>query len=204
MIICKQSRNPEDDAQGALAAARQFNPKAQPPVLGNITLSRVATAVSFQNLQPSDLTGENFEFLINKYNYGKITWEGQSTSVSRKKRERTASLDYVMFSPKGFTYVDDASWTVNQRKRFETSPNLREDFLVKTDDEVRMAVFDKISILQDPVQGILHILFKIINSNDANCKTKLLLLTSSQFSLKLFDILLIAVVGSERGFFLGL
>ena len=40
MIICKQSRNPEDDAQGALAAARQFNPKAQPPVLGNITLSR--------------------------------------------------------------------------------------------------------------------------------------------------------------------
>ena len=47
MIICKQSRNPEDDAQGALAAARQFNPKAQPPVLGNITLSRVATAVSF-------------------------------------------------------------------------------------------------------------------------------------------------------------
>ena len=88
-------------------------------------------------------------------------------------------LCYVCSLPQGFTYVDDASWTVNQRKRFETSPNLREDFLVKTDDEVRMAVFDKISILQDPVQGILHILFKIINSNDANCKTKLLLLTSS-------------------------
>ena len=117
--------------------------------------------------------------MINKYNYGKITWKDRVRQFHEKK-ERTASLDYVMFSSKGFTYVDDASWTVNQRKRFETSPNLREDFLVKTDDEVRMAVFDKISILQDPVQGILHILFKIINSNiDANCKTKLLLLTSS-------------------------
>ena len=27
LIVCKQSRNPEDDAQGALAAARQFNRK---------------------------------------------------------------------------------------------------------------------------------------------------------------------------------
>ena len=48
MIICKQSRNPEDDAQGALAAARQFNPKAQPPVLGNITLSRALRLCHFR------------------------------------------------------------------------------------------------------------------------------------------------------------
>jgi len=26
IIVCKQSRNPEDDAQGAIGAARQFNP----------------------------------------------------------------------------------------------------------------------------------------------------------------------------------
>jgi len=34
MIICKQSRNPEDDGQGALAAAHSFNPDANPTVLG--------------------------------------------------------------------------------------------------------------------------------------------------------------------------
>jgi hypothetical protein len=34
LIICKQSRNPEDDAQGALAAAKLFNPSAKIPVLG--------------------------------------------------------------------------------------------------------------------------------------------------------------------------
>ena len=169
MIICKQSRNPEDDAQGALAAARQFNPKAQPPVLGNITLSRAATAVSFQNLQPSDLTAGKFEYLINKYNYGKITWKDRVRQFHEKKERRTASLDYVMFSSKGFTYVDDASWTVNQRKRFETSPNLREDFLVKTDDEVRMAVFDKISSLQDPVQGSITFIYylKLLRTTQA-------------------------------------
>lgn len=74
-----------------------------------------------------------------------------------------------MFSPKGFTYVDDASWTVNQRKRFETSPNLREDFLVKTDDEVRMAVFDKISSLQDPVQGSITFIYylKLLRTTQA-------------------------------------
>lgn len=34
IIICKQSRNPEEDVQGALAAARHFNSKAEPKVLG--------------------------------------------------------------------------------------------------------------------------------------------------------------------------
>jgi hypothetical protein len=34
IIVCKQSRNPEDDTQGALAAAKMFNPDAQVPVLG--------------------------------------------------------------------------------------------------------------------------------------------------------------------------
>ena len=53
----------------------------------------------------------------------------------------------------GFTYIDDASWTANQRKRFESLQSLREDFMVKTDNEVRTAVFQKISILKDPVQG---------------------------------------------------
>ena len=74
-----------------------------------------------------------------------------------------------MFSYKGFTYVDDASWTVNRRKRFETSPNLREDFLVKTDDEVRMAVFDKISSLQDPVQGSITFIYylKLLRTTQA-------------------------------------
>ena len=63
------------------------------------------------------------------------------------------------FNPKahlpvlGFTYVDDATWTANQRKRFESEQSLREDFQVKTDDEVRMAVFREISILKDPIQG---------------------------------------------------
>ena len=34
IIACKQSRNPDDDTQGALAAAKQFNPDAEPVVLG--------------------------------------------------------------------------------------------------------------------------------------------------------------------------
>lgn len=86
MIICKQSRNPDDDAQGALAAARAFNPKAEPPVLG-------------------------------------------------------------------FTYIDDASLTANQKRRFEKAESLREDFLIKTDDEVREAIFEEIAGLKAPVQG---------------------------------------------------
>ena len=34
LIICKQSRNPQDDAQGALAAAKVHNATAKIPVLG--------------------------------------------------------------------------------------------------------------------------------------------------------------------------
>ena len=34
LIIVKQSRNPQDDGQGALAAAKTFNPRAKVPVLG--------------------------------------------------------------------------------------------------------------------------------------------------------------------------
>ena len=29
LIVCKQSKNPVDDAQGALAAAREFNPEGR-------------------------------------------------------------------------------------------------------------------------------------------------------------------------------
>ncbi len=86
VIVCKQSRNPEDDSQGALAAARQFCPKAEPPVLG-------------------------------------------------------------------FTFIDDASLTANQRKRFAKASSLREDFLVKNDDEVRRSVFEVIAGLPEPIQG---------------------------------------------------
>ena len=86
VIVCKQSRNPEDDAQGALAAARQFNPRANPPILG-------------------------------------------------------------------YTYIEDASLTLNQRKRFEKEPGLRHDFLVKTDVEVRSEVFRNIATLKEPILG---------------------------------------------------
>lgn len=34
VIVCKQSHNPADDAQGALAAAKEFNPSAEVTVLG--------------------------------------------------------------------------------------------------------------------------------------------------------------------------
>ena len=53
----------------------------------------------------------------------------------------------------GYTYIDDASLTLNQRRRFEKAPSLREDFLVKTDDEVRRDIFKKISGLKDPILG---------------------------------------------------
>ena len=86
LIVCKQSRNPEDDAQGALAAARQFNPKAQLPILG-------------------------------------------------------------------FTYIDDVSLTLNQKKRFVNTPSLRDDFLVKTDWEVRRDIFWRLSKLKEPALG---------------------------------------------------
>lgn len=89
VIICKQSRNPDDDAQGALAAARAYNPKAEPPILG-------------------------------------------------------------------FTFIDDASLTSNQKRRFEKAASLREDFHIKTDDEVRQAIFGKIASLKAPVQGDLR------------------------------------------------
>lgn len=86
VIVCKQSRNPEDDAQGALAAARQFNPHADPPILG-------------------------------------------------------------------YTFIDDASLTLNQRRRFEKAPSLRDDFLVKNDDEVRRDIFRTISTLKESILG---------------------------------------------------
>ena len=34
IIVCKQSRNPEDDTQGALYAAKAFSPDLEVPVLG--------------------------------------------------------------------------------------------------------------------------------------------------------------------------
>ena len=42
---------------------------------------------------------------------------------------------------------------MNQRRRFESAPSLREDFLIKTDDEVCHDIFKKISDLKDPILG---------------------------------------------------
>ena len=42
---------------------------------------------------------------------------------------------------------------MNQRRRFESAPSLREDFLVKTDDEVCHDIFKKLSGLKDPILG---------------------------------------------------
>jgi len=88
IIACKQSRNPEDDTQGALAAAKHYNPKADPVLLG-------------------------------------------------------------------YTFIDDPSLTSRQIKRFE-DPEIRDVFLVKTDEEVRTTVFDAISSIQTPIKVVFQ------------------------------------------------
>ena len=50
IIVCKQSRNPEDDAQGALGAAKQYNPNAGKKLQLNTKLG-------------SQLSRENFTIL---------------------------------------------------------------------------------------------------------------------------------------------
>ena len=54
----------------------------------------------------------------------------------------------------GYTFIDDPSLTVRQRKRFE-DPENRDIFLVKTDQEVRLAVFDAIAAIRKPIKGKL-------------------------------------------------
>ena len=61
----------------------------------------------------------------------------------------------------GYSYIDDASLTVNQRRRFEKEVSLREDFLVKTDTEVQRDVFLAISSLKEPILGKFLILLTI-------------------------------------------
>ena len=53
----------------------------------------------------------------------------------------------------GFTYVDDISLTEKQKQRFQRQPSVREEFLVKTDDEVRSDIFEKLNGLNDPILG---------------------------------------------------
>ena len=48
IVACKQSRNPDDDTQGALAAARHHNPHAEPLVLG-YTFIGEWTSLSLEN-----------------------------------------------------------------------------------------------------------------------------------------------------------
>ena len=43
----------------------------------------------------------------------------------------------------GYTYIDDPSLTVKQRRRFKDAET-REIFLVKNDQEVRQSIFDAI------------------------------------------------------------
>ena len=47
IVACKQSRNPDDDTQGALAAARHYNPHAEPIVLGYTFFGECTTAPFF-------------------------------------------------------------------------------------------------------------------------------------------------------------
>ena len=53
----------------------------------------------------------------------------------------------------GFTYIDDISLTEKQKQRYQRQPSVREEFLVKTDDEVRSDIFEKLNGLKDPILG---------------------------------------------------
>ena len=63
------------------------------------------------------------------------------------------------FNPKadppilGYTYIDDNSLTVNQKRRFEEEISLREDFLIKKDTEVQRDVFRTLATLKEPELG---------------------------------------------------
>ncbi len=53
----------------------------------------------------------------------------------------------------GYTYLDDPSLTVKQRRKFKDAET-REVFLVKNDQEVRRCILDAINDnLQQPIQG---------------------------------------------------
>ena len=49
IIVCKQSRNPEDDAQGALGAAKQYNPNAGKKLQLNTKLGSQLSRENFTN-----------------------------------------------------------------------------------------------------------------------------------------------------------
>ena len=53
----------------------------------------------------------------------------------------------------GYTYLDDPSLTVKQKRRFKDSET-REIFLIKNDQEVRESIFDTITnAIGTPIQG---------------------------------------------------
>ena len=53
----------------------------------------------------------------------------------------------------GYTYLDDPSLTIKQKRRFKDSET-REIFLIKDDQEVRQSILDVIcSTIGEPIQG---------------------------------------------------
>ena len=53
----------------------------------------------------------------------------------------------------GYTYLDDPSLTIKQKRRFKDSET-REIFLIKDDQEVRQSILDVISSnIGGPIQG---------------------------------------------------
>ena len=91
----------------------------------------------------------------------KVLWQQPDNSTAKvrhllqKQLKSLKKLYEFLAEPAvlGFTYIDDGSLTLNQRRRFESAPSLREDFLIKTDDEVCHDIFKKISDLKDPILG---------------------------------------------------
>ena len=60
---------------------------------------------------------------------------------------------FLMIKVLGYTYLDDPSLTVKQRRRFKDAET-RDIFLVKNDQEVRRCILDTINdSVQQPIQG---------------------------------------------------
>ena len=55
----------------------------------------------------------------------------------------------------GYTFLGGTAWTERQRAQFEDD-SFRSDFNVKTDEEVKDAIFDAISNLPKPIQVSTH------------------------------------------------
>ena len=70
-------------------------------------------------------------------------------------------------------YTDDPSLTSKQRKRFE-DPEIRDVFLVKTDEEVRTTIFNAVFSIRTSIKGkktILKTVFGIVAILKTLCMT---------------------------------